>query len=61
MGKTVREWRMSKGVSRMKLAEALGIHYNTVVNKEEGKSDWTLKEVKAIAKMFKISVADIKA
>lgn len=58
--KTVKEWRIEKGVSRMKVAEALGIHYNSICNKEAGKFDWTWKEVAKVADLFGISVNDIR-
>lgn len=54
--KTIAELRKEKGISRMKFAEMMNLHYNTVCRKEQGKVGWTLKEARQASKIFGVPV-----
>lgn len=63
MGKkkrTLAQIRQDKGISRMEVAEFLGLHYNSVCRKETGKSDWTITEARKLADLFHVSLEDVE-
>ena len=49
-----------KGINRGELAEALGVGYNTMLNKISGKTSFTIDEIKAIMKRCDLTFADIE-
>lgn len=58
-GTRVRLLRLERNLSQENVAEALGIQYSTVGKKEANKSEFTITEVKSLAKLFKMSVAEL--
>jgi transcriptional regulator with XRE-family HTH domain len=55
----IRAVRASKNISRPKLAEKIGVHYNTLRNWELGIADPKAQNIVAISKALECSVEDL--
>lgn len=57
---TIKQLRVLHDLTQESMAEILGIHTQTYRKKETGVSKWTLDDVVAIKKHFKINIDDLK-
>lgn len=55
-GKWLKKMRKSKKWSQVRLAEKLGVHYNTIIRWESGTQFPTLDKAEEIAKVFGFSL-----
>lgn len=49
----------SKGSSLTELADCLGICYNSLLNKLDGRTDWKLSEIKAIVSKYSLTACEV--
>ena len=55
----VKEYRIIKGYTQRELAEILGIKQNTYSDKERGKTNFTIDEIKIIKELFSVTDDDL--
>ena len=55
----IKEYRIIKGYTQKELAEILGIKQNTYSDKERGKTNFTIDEIKIIKELFKVTYEDL--
>ena len=55
----VKEYRIIKGYTQRELAEILGIKQNTYSDKERGKINFTIDEIKIIKELFNTTYDDL--
>ncbi|MBQ9012308.1 MAG: helix-turn-helix transcriptional regulator [Bacilli bacterium] len=55
----IKEYRIIKGYTQRELAEILGIKQNTYSDKERGKTNFTIDEIKIIKELFKVTYEDL--
>ena len=55
----VKEYRINKGYTQRELAEILGIKQNTYSDKERGKTNFTIDEIKIIKELFSVTYDDL--
>ena len=55
----VKEYRIIKGYTQRELAEVLGIKQNTYSDKERGKTNFTIDEIKIIKELFNTTYDDL--
>ena len=55
----VKEYRIIKGYTQRELAEILGIKHNTYSDKERGKTNFTIDEIKIIKELFSVTYDDL--
>ena len=55
----VKEYRIIKGYTQRELAEILGIKQNTYSDKERGKTNFTIDEIKIIKELFNTTYDDL--
>ena len=54
----IKEYRIIKGYTQRELAEVLGIKQNTYSDKERGKTNFTIDEIKIIKELFNTTYDD---
>lgn len=59
VGDIIRKLRLQRGLSQEELAEAAGVHKNTIGRAEDGDEGVKSKTLKAIAQALQLTVADI--
>lgn len=55
----IKEYRIIKGYTQKELAEVLGIKQNTYSDKERGKINFTIDEIKIIKELFNTTYDDL--
>ena len=55
----IKEYRIIKGYTQRELAEILGIKQNTYSDKERGKTNFTIDEIKIIKEVFNTTYDDL--
>ena len=55
----IKEYRIIKGYTQRELAEVLGIKQNTYSDKERGKTNFTIDEIKIIKELFSVTYDDL--
>lgn len=55
----IKEYRIIKGYTQRELAEILGIKQNTYSDKERGKTNFTIDEIKIIKELFNTTYDDL--
>lgn len=55
MFKDFKTWLVVKHIKQLEIANLLGVTLQTVNKKINGKSDWTLSEVRTICKVYGLS------
>ena len=55
----IKEYRIIKGYTQKELAEILGIKQNTYSDKERGKTNFTIDEIKIIKELFNTTYDDL--
>ena len=55
----IKEYRIIKGYTQRELAEILGIKQNTYSDKERGKTNFTIDEIKIIKELFNTTSDDL--
>ena len=55
----IKEYRIIKGYTQRELAEILGIKQNTQSDKERGKTNFTIDEIKIIKELFNTTYDDL--
>ena len=55
----IKEYRIIKGYTQRELAEVLGIKQNTYSDKERGKTNFTIDEIKVIKELFNTTYDDL--
>ena len=55
----IKESRIVKGYTQRELAEILGIKQNTYSDKERGKTNFTIDEIKIIKELFNTTYDDL--
>ena len=55
----IKEYRIIKGYTQRELAEILGIKQNTYSDKERGKTNFTIDEIKIIKELFSVTYDDL--
>ena len=55
----IKEYRIIKGYTQKELAEVLGIEQNTYSDKERGKTNFTIDEIKIIKELFSVTYDDL--
>ena len=55
----VKEYRIIKGYTQRELAEILGIKQNTYSDKERGKTNFTIDEIKIIKELFSVTYDEL--
>lgn len=55
---TFKAWLVNNGISQTELAELLGVSFTSVNAKVNGRSQWTLPQIKKICSKYHVS-ADI--
>ena len=55
----IKEYRIIRGYTQRELAEILGIKQNTYSDKERGKTNFTIDEIKIIKELFKVTYEDL--
>ena len=55
----IKEYRIIKGYTQRELAEILGIKQNTYSDKERGKTNITIDEIKIIKELFNTTYDDL--
>ena len=59
MSLTIRQWRRLKEMSQKNLADACGVHENTIRNWEEDSSQIKLSDAIKLSEVFGVSIDDI--
>lgn len=59
VGKTIRKYRMQKGISQEKLAELAELHRTYIGQVERGEKNLTLLSMERIAKALGVEVRDL--
>lgn len=55
----IKKYRIIKGYTQRELAEILGIKQNTYSDKERGKTNFTIDEIKIIKELFNTTYDDL--
>ena len=55
----IKEYRIIRGYTQRELAEILGIKQNTYSDKERGKINFTIDEIKIIKELFNTTYDDL--
>ena len=55
----IKEYRIIKGYTQRELAEILGIKQNTYSDKERGKTNFTIDEIKIIKELYNTTYDDL--
>ena len=55
----IKEYRIIKGYTQKELAEVLGIEQNTYSDKERGKTNFTIDEIKIIKELFSVTYDEL--
>ena len=55
----IKDYRVIKGYTQRELAEILGIKQNTYSDKERGKTNFTIDEIKIIKELFNTTYDDL--
>ena len=55
----INEYRIIRGYTQRELAEILGIKQNTYSDKERGKTNFTIDEIKIIKELFNTTYDDL--
>lgn len=55
----IKEYRIIRGYTQRELAEILGIKQNTYSDKERGKTNFTIDEIKIIKELFNTTYDDL--
>ena len=55
----IKEYRIIRGYTQRELAEILGIKQNTSSDKERGKTNFTIDEIKIIKELFSVTYDDL--
>lgn len=55
----IKDYRIIKGYTQRELAEILGIKQNTYSDKERGKTNFTIDEIKIIKELFNTTYDDL--
>ena len=55
----IKEYRIIKEKKKKELAEVLGIKQNTYSDKERGKTNFTIDEIKIIKELFSVTYDDL--
>ena len=55
----IKEYRIIKGYTQRELAEVLGINQNTYSDKERGKTNFTIDEIKIIKELFSVTYDEL--
>ena len=55
----IKEYRIIKGYTQKELAEVLGIKQNNYSDKERGKTNFTIDEIKIIKELFSVTYDDL--
>ncbi|GAA0076147.1 hypothetical protein UT300005_05250 [Clostridium sp. CTA-5] len=59
INKTLKAYRMLKGIKQEEVAEILGISLTTYSKKETGKTQFSLEEAKKMSDYFNISIEQL--
>ena len=55
----VKEYRVMKGYTQTEIANLLGIKQNTYSDKERGKTQFNIKEIKLIKELFEVTYDEL--
>ena len=55
----VKEYRILNGYTQTEIANILNIKQNSYSNKELGKRDFTIEEIKLLKELFKVTYEDL--
>ena len=55
----IKEYRIIKGYTQRELAEILGIKQNTYSDKERGKTNFTIDEIKIMKELFSVTYDEL--
>ena len=55
----VKEYRVMKGYTQTEIANLLGIKQNTYSDKERGKTQFNVKEIRIIKELFKVTYDEL--
>ncbi len=56
---TVKEWRLIKQITMQRLADAIGVHVNTIRSYEKDPKHIPIDKAMAIAKFYGVDINDI--
>ena len=55
----IKEYRISKGYTQSEIANILNIKHSSYSNKELGRRDFTIEEIKLLKELFKVTYEDL--
>ena len=55
----IKEYRISKGYTQAEIANVLNIKQSSYSNKELGRRDFTIEEIKLLKELFKVTYEDL--
>ena len=55
----IKEYRISKGYTQAEIANILNIKQSSYSNKELGRRDFTVKEIKILKELFEVTYEDL--
>ena len=55
----IKEYRISKGYTQSEIANILNIKQSSYSNKELGRRDFTIEEIKLLKELFEVSYEDL--
>ena len=55
----IKEYRISKGYTQAEIANILNIKQSSYSNKELGRRDFTIKEIKLLKELFEVTYEDL--
>lgn len=55
----IKEYRISKGYTQAEIANVLNIKQSSYSNKELGRRDFTVEEIKILKELFEVSYEDL--
>lgn len=55
----IKEYRISKGYTQAEIANVLNIKQSSYSNKELGRRDFTIEEIKLLKELFEVSYEDL--
>ena len=55
----IKEYRISKGYTQSEIANILNIKQSSYSNKELGRRDFTIEEIKLLKELFKVTYEDL--
>ena len=55
----IKEYRISKGYTQVEIANILNIKQSSYSNKELGRRDFTIEEIKLLKELFEVTYEDL--